>query len=334
MTNQAKPLPAPSPFLPGTNIQFAWDSTSLGDLKTCPRKYQYTMIEGYASKDDNVHLRFGGEFHTAIQDYEIAKAGGQNHEGAIHHSIQLLLSRIRGWDVDTTTRAGNYKNPKTLLQLCIDYFDHYADDPCETFILDNGLPAVELSFRFELGWGPKSKEERSWNYGDGPYPTSLPYLLCGHLDRVITYSNDIFVLDHKTSTTTPSDYFFRGFNPSNQMTLYTLAGQVVLNAKIKGVIIEASQICLDQPNKFIRRPTHRTQDTLDEWVESLTYWFDLAERYATANYWPMNDTACTMYGGCKFQEVCSKSPQVRDIYLKSDFIKLPPEERWNPLKPR
>jgi hypothetical protein len=33
--------PAVSPFLPGTKIQFAWDSTSLGMLKTCPRLYQY-----------------------------------------------------------------------------------------------------------------------------------------------------------------------------------------------------------------------------------------------------------------------------------------------------
>jgi hypothetical protein len=36
-----------SPFLPGTHIQFAWNSTCLGLLKTCPRLYQYTVIGGH-----------------------------------------------------------------------------------------------------------------------------------------------------------------------------------------------------------------------------------------------------------------------------------------------
>ena len=59
-----------SPFLPGTNIQYAWDSTSLGMLKTCPRLYQYTMIDGWSAKDENVHLRFGQEYHSALEEYD------------------------------------------------------------------------------------------------------------------------------------------------------------------------------------------------------------------------------------------------------------------------
>lgn len=309
-----------SPFLPGTNIQFAWDSTSIGYIKTCGRLYQYVMIDGWQPKGESVHLRFGSEYHAAIQDYDIAKASGTSHEEAIRIAIHQMLIRIKDWDVDTTTRAGNYKNPKTLLQLCIDYFDNYADDPAETLILDNGKPAVELSFRFELDWGPAT--------------STSPYLLTGHLDRVVSFAGDLFVLDHKTTTTTPTQYFFAGFNPSNQMTLYTLAGRVILDTPIRGVIVEAAQIMLEKPSKFERVPTHRTQDQLDEWVHNLHYWFSLAETYAEAGYWPMNDTACGMYGGCKFREVCSKSPSVRDIYLKSDFIKLAPEDRWNPLKAR
>lgn len=325
--------PVPSPFLPGTNIQYAWDSTSLGYLKTCPRLYQYVILEGWTTKSDNVHLRFGSEYHEAIQDYEVAKAAGETHTDAIHTAVRSLLSRIHDWEVDEGTKAGNYKNRGTLLQLVIDYFDHYADDPAETLILENGKPAVELSFSFALDWGP-----RATTYMEGPKghetPAGQPYLLSGHLDRVVTFNDSIFVLDHKTTTTTPSQYFFNGFNPSNQMTLYTLAGRVVLDTPIRGVIVEAAQIMLDKPSRFVREPTHRTQDQLDEWVNDLRYWFALAEQYAEAGHWPMNDTACGNYGGCKFREVCAKSPQVREIYLKSDFIKLALEDRWNPLKPR
>ena len=45
-----------SPFLPDTFIQFAWDSTCLGLIKSCPRLYQYTMIDGYVGKGESIHL--------------------------------------------------------------------------------------------------------------------------------------------------------------------------------------------------------------------------------------------------------------------------------------
>ena len=73
------------PFLPGTYVQWAWDSTCLGLIKTCPRLYQYTMIDGYVAKGESIHLRFGIEYHQALQDYDIARA-----EGIIHGESNLL----------------------------------------------------------------------------------------------------------------------------------------------------------------------------------------------------------------------------------------------------
>ncbi len=325
-----------SPFLQGTNVQFAWDSTCLGLIKQCPRLYQYTIIDGWSPKDESVHLRFGSEYHQAIQEYDIERANGIDHEDAIRSTIRALLIRTADWQVDVNTKAGNYKNRSTLLQLCVDYFDYFKDDPAETFILENGRPAVELSFKFEMDWGPRasfindlheSLEEHGKIYGQ-------PYLLCGHLDRVVSFNDSLFVLDHKTTTSTPGPYFFNQFEPNNQMTLYTLAGQIVIDSPIKGVIIEAAQILLDKPNRFIRGFTYRTQDQLDEWVGDLHYTLQLAEHYAEMGYWPQNDTACDKFGGCKFREICSKSPRVRETFLKADFVKLEEKDRWNPLSPR
>lgn len=339
-----------SPFLPGTNIQYAWDSTSLGLLKTCPRLYQYTMIDGWQAKDENVHLRFGQEYHSALEDYDRLKAKGESHDDAMREAVRNLLLRTwektadpldegGPWTTDPLTKAGKYKNRKSLLALVIDYLDKFADDPAETFILEDGKPGVELSFRFELDWGPR----QAYSLGQSLTATgvtqdevlSQPYLLSGHLDRVVTFQDSLFVMDHKTATSTLSDYYFVQFEPSNQMTLYSLAGKVVLNAPIKGVIIDAAQIKLEDNHSVgVRRFTFRTEGQLEEWVHDLKFWFAQAESYAEANYWPMNDTACSMYGGCKFREICSKDPGVRENFLKSKFNKLPPEERWNPLLAR
>lgn len=325
-----------SPFLPGTFIQYAWDSTSLGYLKICPRLYQYVMLEGWASRDESVHLRFGSEYHKALEDYDRFKCQGLSHEDAIHETVLQTLQRTVNYSPDVTTRAGKYKSRQRLISLIVDYLDKYVADPAVTMILDNGVPAVELSFRFELDWGPKLIDNMDAVEQDGVLKETYnqPYLLSGHLDRVVSFNSELFVMDRKTSMTTISSHWFNQFLPNNQMTLYTLASQVILDAPVKGVIIDGAQILLEKPNHFERGFTYRTKDQIDEWVNDLGYWFSLAETFAENQYWPMNDTSCDKFGGCKFRGICSKSPHVRETWLKSEFDKLEPEARWNPLKPR
>lgn len=326
-----------SPFLIGTNIQFAWDSTSLGYLKTCPRLYQYQMILGYQSKAESLHLRFGIEYHTAIEQYHKDRANGSDRAEAIRNSIRNLLVRTADWNVDTGTPVGKYKNRQTLLELTVDYLDHIKDDAAELYIKEDGKAAVELSFRFELDWGPRATSYFELG-GDSKDKDFIKYeqfyLLCGHLDQIVTFADDLYVLDHKTSKTTLGEHYFDQYTPNNQMTLYALASQVVIDSPVKGVIIDAAQIKLEEAHAFKRGMALRTPEILDEWLEDLRYWLNQAEAYATAGYWPMNDMACGMYGGCKFREVCSKSGSTRKVYLKSDFNQLDPADRWNPLKER
>src|ERR1700743_1051712 len=116
-----------SPFLPSTKIQFAWDSTSLGYIKTCPRLYQLIMIEGWEAKDQSIHLRFGIEYHKALEEYDGFRLKGEGHDSALAGTVRSLLHRVRDWDVDTSHRPGNYKNPRSIVQLVIDYLDHYKD---------------------------------------------------------------------------------------------------------------------------------------------------------------------------------------------------------------
>ena len=335
-----------SPFLPGTKIQYAWDSTSLGLIKTCPKLYYYTMIEGYQSRDENIHLRFGGEFHQALWDYDMAIAEGIPHDIAVHMVIKELMLRTADFHPTPDTKAGKYKSRETLIRTVVNYLDHRKDDVLKTYMLTNGKPAVELSFRFGLEFGPEISVTSAYFTGLNPLnplegelvpaKQAQPYLLCGHLDRVVTDPDgNLFVEDAKTTTTTPGAYFFDGFEPSNQMSLYSFAGKIVFDMPIRGVAINAVQILLEHPhNRFQRGFTFRNQDQLEEWMIDLSRWLSIAEWYATNGEWPQNDTACDKFGGCKFRKVCSKAPSVRHIYLNSDFIKLSEAERWNPLKPR
>jgi hypothetical protein len=333
------PATAPSPFLPGTSVQYAVDSTTLGLMKSCPRLYELTILEGWQPKGESIHLRFGIEYHTALQEYDVSRANGVEHEDAIYDCVAALVNRVWDWHPDPESKAGKYKNRNTIISLVLDYLDHFSDDPAETYIKADGKAAVELSFRFELPFGPKQQPDEPIG-PDGMTASELsgspavPYLLCGHLDRVVRFNDQLLVLDHKTTTTTIGSYYFDQYEPDNQMTLYTLAGQIVLDTPIRGVVVSAAQVMLSEPNRFVRGFTYRTPDQIQEWLRDLELLLQTFESYARLNYYPMNDKFCSMYGGCKFRGICSKDPAVRERFLKTDFIKLEDSEKWNPLKSR
>lgn len=301
-----------SPFLNETKLQWAWDAHSLGTFKECPRKYQYQIIEGWRSRSDNTYLRFGGEVHESFAQYQHAKTEGLSHEEAVYQVVRDLLYRISDWFPEEDTPEAKYRSRFKLLQTVVDYLDYYEIDPAPTYVVD-GKPAIELSFQFDSGI----------EMGD----SDITYVLCGYLDRVVNFLDDLYVLDYKTTSKTPGPYYFNQFEPDNQMSMYTLASQVILEAPVKGVIIDAIQLLVGS-TRSVRSLTYRTESQLEEWRMDLTYWFGLAEHYVKNDYWPMNDKSCRW---CHFREICSKAPEVREKFLESNFER---GEQWNPLKPR
>ena len=191
----------------------------------------------------------------------------------------------------------------------------FEDDPAETIILDSGKPAVELSFRMEIPIETPDKE---------------PYILSGHIDRLISFGNALYFMDRKTTKNTIDSNFFSKFSPDNQMSLYSLASQIVFHKKAVGGIIDGMQIAVTF-TRMLRGFVKRTPAQLDEWLQSTMYWIKQAEQFAINREWPMNDTSCNKYGKCPFRDnCCSKDPSVRGKFLETHFKK----ETWDPMKSR
>lgn len=290
-------------------LQLAWDSTSLGSFKTCPRKYQLSVLLGWRHRHEATPLTFGIHIHAGLETYHKSRAGGADHAASQRAALRHVLLASAGWISDDS-----YRNRSTLARTLCWYLEQFRDDQATTVILADGKPAVELSFRFE-------------------YPTQSAqgeqFLLCGHLDRVIEFAGQRWVSDYKTTKWALDDRFFSQFSPHNQMSLYSLAGRVVFDQPVRGVLIDGIQIQVNA-SRFSRGFANRTEDQLEEWFEDIRHWLALAERYASEARWPMNDSACGMYGGCTFQGICSKSPKVRDSFLQADFHQVP----WDPMIPR
>jgi len=312
--------------LPG--MQIAWASTSLGDLKECPRKYYLSHVEQWRSKATALPLTFGLMYHSCLEWYDHCRAKGESHanatESVITKALHLtavyggLLGSEGGVPATGTFSAwetGDKRRSKeSLIRSLVWYLEQFKDDPTTTVILADGTPAVELDFKMEL---------------NVTNPDGQQYLLCGHIDRMVFFNGDLYVQDRKTTVGALDDRFFERYTPDNQMSLYTMASKVVFAQEAKGVIIDAVQNTVGF-SRFKRGFTMRTHAQNREWLADTEQWLKLAEGFAEAQHWPMNDKACHHYNGCQFLPICSKDPSTRGLFMKDSFEKL----EWNPLVKR
>ena len=263
------------------------------------------MIDDLVSKGKSIHLEFGILAHSARELYYKKRVlENLDHEEALREIIKLAAIQAKNLPQDTR------KTPYHLLLFLVTYLDLYENDPCETYILPDGNPAVELSFKLDIGH----------------------YMLAGHIDRVVRFNNKVFLTDLKTTTTSLGEDYFRQYTPNNQLSLYDFAGSHILPEEDKpaGIIVDAVQI-LSNGIRCERRIITRTNSQREEWLDGFLQWMQTNQYYHNTNNYPMNDTACNQYGKCTFRDNhCALIPSLRPASIETYF-----ERRiWNPLQNR
>src|SRR5215831_13833248 len=104
-----------SPFIAGTNIQYALGSTSSGWLLDCARKYQLMVIEGWDTKEHALDLYFGIMYGRALEYYDRLRTDGMNYEYSVIFVVRMLLTETygyKGW-----IEGNNNKTRETLYAL-------------------------------------------------------------------------------------------------------------------------------------------------------------------------------------------------------------------------
>lgn len=299
------------PFSPtNPNLQTAWDASSLSDFRKCPRYYYYRHIQLWRTKRESDDIIFGTSFHEACEVYDNARARDVPYHAACILAVRSAMEKSFNWKTENTA-----KNRFTLIRSLVWYFEQFKTDPFETAKKPDGSPAVELSFRIEL----QIKD-----------PFGQPYILCGHIDKVVKESDYYQPLDRKSTGTTLSSKYFHRYEPNTQMSCYALAVRVLFNTPNVRVLVDAAQIAVNF-TRFMRGSTGRTTAQLDEWLSDTYFWIKQAEGCAQRGEWPHNDNSCMLYGGCAFRHICSMDPASRQRFLEADFVK---GERWNPLRVR
>lgn len=320
-----------------TGFQYAWDSTSISTFATCPRKYYYSILQGWTSELRSVHLIFGGHYAAALEHFHKHLAAGETFDDALDKVIDEAL--FNTWDYEVVpegtegaiSRAKDHhavewimpgtgkpqdwlhasKTRDTLIRSIVWYLENYRNDPMKTVLLKNGQAAVEYSFSVNL---------------------DETYVYCGHIDRLVEYGEDgdLYVQDQKTTGGSITGRFFDGYSPDYQMTGYTWAADIAFAMPVKGVVIDAAYVAVGFTD-FGRGFVGRNKPQLEEWRLEVLHYIGLAKACHESGYYPMNRTACGNYGGCEFRKVCASVPGVRKNLLEGGFKK---RDRWDPLKRR
>ena len=302
-------------------IQFGWDSTSIKSVEKCLRYYFYKHIEGWQPRRKSVHLLFGGWYASALESYHNYVAQGMPPEDAVHEVVAEVM--IETWEYEADDAGDpipgtghswesehNTKTRANLIRTIVWYLDQFGeDDTCQTVIMADGAAGVEHSFQLDVDNG---------------------VIFSGHIDRLVEFGGKTYVQDQKTTGTTITQRFFNQFNPDTQMSMYTFAGKALFGVPVAGVMIDGAQIAVGF-TRFERGFSYRDTGSLNEWYDDAMYHVETARHATRENFFPKNTASCGNYGGCEFRHVCSRSPSVREQFLKADFEKQP---RWDPLESR
>lgn len=349
-------------------FQFAWDSTSLGLLKTCPYKYFLKQIRQLESKYKRAPLTFGTYIHSGLEQYDKELSKGKSIQEALESTIEWLARETMGRDyIFSCPDCGSCD----VIALPTSHPDKVHEFESKSMPLFE-CPQCSAERKMVLDLRPYTTMDKLRNrfalirtivwyvdhYHNDPTKTiqlsngkpavelsfkipleksealaALPddLYLCGHLDRVVEFAGQNFVQDRKTTVSQMDKRFFDGFTPGNQMSCYSLGGLIALGIPIHGVMIDGIKL-LTYSTEFHRGFAPRSKDLTAEWHDDLLFWIELAYLYARRQHWPMNDESCSKYGGCEFQSCCAASPALREAHLSEGFKVR--ETPWNPLIPR
>jgi len=292
------------------NIQRVWDPSSLDSFHRCPRYYKYSVLDRYRTKGD-VTTGFGTLLHDSVEQYDRAIIEGCSWTVAMHRAVEHAMKTSRDFRVDPNPngKAQNERTRETLVRAVIWYIDQFRDDTMRTAVLPDGTAALEVRFEVPI--------------------EGTDYRLSGRLDKLAWLNDGLYVVERKTTGQTLGPWYFNFYSPNTQVTAYIWAARKFLGLPVEGVVIEAFQTAVSF-TRIGRGVCTRTEDQLAEFERDMRIHIEHAERYAKEEYWPMNESACGNYGGCKFRPVCARPGHMRQTWLDEEFQKVtrtyPPKE--------
>jgi len=316
-----KLTPYPLPPLPLVDGHLFIDNSFLDKFNSCPRAAEYTLLHRRVLANAAAALNYGGAIHAALA-HRYTTSGDYITPTVENEQCELLTK----WFEEKPNPVDDHRT----LELACSHIRAY--NKCyfsETFNVLHwqGAPAVELPFTFHLG-------EVEIKFEDGMRLVQVMY--CGRIDLVVQDDNQVFVVDHKTSSIM-GDQFFKGLSVSPQMMGYICGLESLAGQRPAGFIVNSLRVpsprkregMVIKDDDFQRLKTYVHDSQTLEWRDNT---MDLVEEFAwryNRGFMAQKKSWCVhKFGLCEYFEVCAVPRENRKLLLDSGMFV---DNEWSPL---
>lgn len=275
------------------------DSQILTSLMACPRKADFRFNLNLVQKGGKSNsLECGSLVHKILEVYFKGLMNGKFKSVSIDEAFDAGMEYIRNGEDGTglkSTPEDNDENRlgwKFVLETMRMYFDYYKREDWTVL----GVEQTRGKVLYE-------DEE-------------MRILWKAKFDLIVDTNADAISIDHKTMKMTEDT-----LSMNNQFM-----GQCsLLNARSIVINKIGFQKTLPPEKRFIRATISYSKNRLDEWINDiLPFYARMLIAYNEVGYYPPNFTHCkSRYGNCEFKGVCELDKNMRETYLKDNYVSSP-----------
>lgn len=294
------------------------DNFALTMFQACPAKYLLRIREGWVPRRRRAALGFGGGVHVALAKWY--STPGEPAERA----KTAIEAMVAAWPENMPT--DDYRTREKAVQVFLDYIKTYPQEQFEVVGYPD-IPLVERAFTLptgrylecdECGLYMDPEDEYSGVCSNCGQPLE-PVEYGGIIDAGVTFGDQVYVLEHKTTSMLGPTYFYQ-YKPNNQVTGYIWALSQLTSKKVGGAVINAIGAFKSSPNRFERNITNRFPAEIKEWLDHVVITCNEIKRCERTGVWPWRTGSCMQYGMCDYHSVhVLAEPAERIKRLEQDY---------------
>ena len=310
------------------------DYSSASKVIDCPRAGENYLIHSREAATDGSATSFGKLFHSCE---EVRLLHGMS-DATRQRQHELVASHF----LRHFPAPGDHRTADRMLEVLGKYNSMYSTDgwPDKVHRL-NGEKLVERSFKVGLctipmnATIPFTMEQLVTECSGNAAPLrirSIHVLFTGRIDAIITDSNLLWVVDHKTSSRGGRE-FEEAFRLSLQTRGYVWAAQRLLGLPVAGLTMNA--IIIRPPTRtgtgteFSRQSYFYSPDSLLEWEDNMRAIVTTFVSHLVAGYFPQHPRSFkSPCAGCSYQDNCTLPRAQRFADLASDQFR---DVTWSPI---
>lgn len=280
-----------------------YDNTRVSTAKNCMRQYYLRHVRDWRRDGNAPALAFGSSWHEAM-DVVWSMASGPASDADIREAAMVKFdakwveegfkSRDELTPADITYLGA--RTPGVAAEMLHNYIKMRRP-----FLADIELLAVELPFAVPL------------------FPDNPNILYIGRYDKVFRYNGQVYLGEHKTTSSYKKDGPFRddyleSYSPNSQVDGYMYSAHLKYGDELAGIWIDAALVHKTVHNGFKFIPINRKFNMLSSWLYETRFWVNTIQAqdqelinkdhddYLAA--FPKNTGACNHYAGCTYRDIC------------------------------